>query len=241
MSFPGRGVFITGTGTDVGKTVAAAAVLAALRSAGIDGVPMKPVQTGGVWRGGVLASADLEFCLRMAGLQAAGDEAHAMAPYVFEPACSPHLAASRTGREISFDRIAGAFETLSAAHHCVVVEGAGGLLAPVSEDSTMLDLMARLRLPVIVVASPGLGTINHTLLSLREIGRAGLPVLGVIFCETKNGPWGEIEEDNWKTIERMGKTRVLGRVPFMEGLAEGRVSPEEFRRVAVRHLSLTWT
>jgi dethiobiotin synthetase len=241
MSFPGRGVFITGTGTGVGKTVAAAAVLAALRSAGIDAVPMKPVQTGGLQRGGALESPDLEFCLGMAGLQAADNEADAMAPYLFEPACSPHLAALRTGRKISFDRIAEAFDALSNAHQCVVVEGAGGLLVPISEDSTMLDLMARLRLPAIIVASPGLGTINHTLLSLREIGRAGLPVLGVIFCETEESPWGEIEEDNWKTIERMGKTRVLGRVPFMAGLTEGRVSPEEFRRVALRHLSLTWS
>ena len=237
MSTP-KGIFITGTDTDVGKTVAAAAVLVSIRNLGIDAVPMKPVQTGSIRRGDNLESPDLEFCLRMAGLHTDGEELRQMAPYLFEPACSPHLAAAKEGLEISFDRIAEAFAGLLERHEYVVAEGAGGLMVPVAGDRTMLDLMVLLGLPVILVARPGLGTINHSLLSLRALQRAGLKVLGVVFCETRAAPWGEIEEDNRKTIERIGKTRILGRIPYIAGIGEGDVSIAEFHRIATTCLNL---
>ena len=167
-----------------GKTVAAAAVLVSMRAAGIDAVPMKPVQTGAIVQGSVLQSPDLEFCLRMAELRPDAGELQDMVPFIYEPACSPHLAAAKAGREISLDRIIEAFHRLVQRHERVVVEGAGGLLAPVSGDKTMIDLMAMLGLPVILAARPGLGTINHTLLSIRELERSGLELLGIIFCET---------------------------------------------------------
>ncbi len=212
-----RGFFITGTDTDAGKTIAAAAVLLSLRASGLDAVPMKPVQTGGVKTEGGRRSPDLDFCLRMADLTPPGDELQDMAPYIFDPACSPHLAAEVSNREISLDRIVEAFANLLKKHDCVVVEGAGGLLAPISQTVTMIDLIAALGLPVILVARPGLGTINHTLLSVRELERAGLAPHGIIFCETKAG-WGEIEQDNVQTISRMSKARVLGRIPHMTDL-----------------------
>ena len=233
-----RGVFITGTDTDVGKTVAAAAMLAALRRAGLDAVPMKPVQTGGVHRDGRWTSPDLDFCLRMCDLLVAEDEYESMAPYIFEPACSPHLAVAKSGRSISFERITDAFDNLSAAHDCVVVEGAGGLIVPIDEQKTMLDLMVRLGLPVILVSRPALGTLNHSLLSLRELRRAGLEVAGVVFCESEPTTWSDIENDNWHTIERLGQVRILGRVPFIDGLREGRVPSDAFRREATKHLKL---
>ncbi len=232
------GLFITGTDTDVGKTAVAAAVLTLLRGRGIDAVPMKPVQTGAVRVGGRMTSPDLDFCFRMAGLEAAPEEYADMAPFLHEPACSPHLAARKAGLEISLERIEEAFRELLESHESVVVEGAGGVLVPITRDKTMLDLMALLGLPVILAARPGLGTINHTLLSLREMERAGLTVLGVVFCETKAAEWGEIEDDNWKTIERMGKTPVLGCIPYMEGLGDGRVSPDAFRMNACGKLRL---
>lgn len=238
MSQFGRGVFITGTDTDVGKTVTAAAVLVAARRQGIDAVPMKPVQSGAVCRDGVLTSPDLQFCLQMAGLPYPPADAGTMVPYLFEPACSPHLAAAECGCEISFERIGEVFEQLLQHHAAVIAEGAGGLLVPLGGDGTMLDLMVLLKLPVIVVARPGLGTINHTLLSLRELRRKGLPVLGVVFCETASMCWGPIENDNWRTIERLGEIPVLGRIPFLPGLAEGRVAPQDFRDLAIRYLQL---
>jgi len=215
---PGKGVFITGTDTDAGKTVAAAILLMEMRMAGIDAVPMKPVQTGGIVRGGKLHSSDLEFCLRAAGLRPDTGEIEDMAPYIFEPACSPHLAAAKAGREISLDRIREAFDRLLRKHDSIVVEGAGGLLAPINGDTTMLDLAAMLGLPVILAARPGLGAINHSLLSIREIERTGLALGGIIFCETTAAGWGEIEQNNAETIARMGKAPLIGRIPYVAGL-----------------------
>jgi dethiobiotin synthetase len=256
---PGKGVFITGTDTDAGKTIAAAAVLVSMRASGVDAVPMKPVQTGGLWsrdrlpgstlsstaplgrdsgQGPELQSPDLTFCLRMAELQADPEELQDMAPFIYEPACSPHLAAARTGRAISLHRIFEAFRSLLRRHERVVVEGAGGVLAPISGNQTMIDLMAMLELPVILAARPGLGTINHTLLSIREIERSGLRLHGIIFCETTKAGWGEIEEDNVETIGRMGRARVLGRIPYIAELAEKNgISPEVFKRYSSSCLS----
>jgi dethiobiotin synthetase len=234
----GNSVCIAGTDTDIGKTVAAAAVLCALRGHGIDAVPMKPVQTGAASDGNRLVSPDLRFCTAMAGLNPDPREEALMAPYLFEPACSPHLAAAGCGREISFAHIVESLAALLERRQGVVVEGAGGLLAPLSEEKTQLDLIARLDLPVILVARPGLGTINHTLLSLHELDRAGLRVLGVVFCETQPTQWGEIEKENRRIIERMGETAILGRIPFLAGLTDGRVAPQEFRQSATEHLHL---
>ncbi len=218
MSVP-RGFFITGTDTDAGKTVAAAAVLVSLLASGIDAVPMKPVQTGGAFSEEGMYSPDVDFCLCMAELKAERDELRDMVPYIYEPACSPHLAAALEGREISFERIKEALRNLLEKHECVVVEGAGGLLAPIGEDTSMIDLMAALDLPVILVARPGLGTINHTLLSVRELERSGLNLYGIIFCETTGGGSRQIEQNNVETISRLAKTRVLGRIAHIPELA----------------------
>jgi len=233
MITPARGVFITGTDTDAGKTVAAAAVLVLLRAGGIDAVPMKPVQTGAIVQSSPWQSPDLEFCLRMAELRPDADELQDMVPFIYEPACSPHLAAAKAGREISLERIVAAFHRLLRRRERVVVEGAGGLLVPITGDKTMIDLMAMLGLPVILAARPGLGAINHTLLSIRELARTGLELLGIIFCETSDTGWGEIEQNNVETIARMGKVPVLGRIPYIPGLTDG-ISPDVFRRYSAQ-------
>lgn len=228
-----RGFFVTGTDTDAGKTVAAAAVLVSLRASGIDAVPMKPVQTGGVCSQDGLRSPDLDFCLRMAGLKADPEELRDMAPYIYEPACSPHLAASLSGRDISLERICEAFTNLLKKHEFVVVEGAGGLLAPLAAETTMIDLMAALDLPVILAARPGLGTINHTLLSIRELESSGLSLHGIIFCETTQTGWGQIEQNNLETISRMAKAPVLGRISHIPELANAHPRQADLLRAAL--------
>ena len=101
-----RGLFVTGTDTNVGKTVVAAGLLRRARSAGIDAVPMKPVQTGALREGGRLVAPDLECCLRAAGLSASDEEERSrMCPFLFEPACSPHLAGRMVGREVELAAI----------------------------------------------------------------------------------------------------------------------------------------
>lgn len=209
-----NGVFITGTDTGVGKTRVAARLLRSLREGGLDAVPVKPVQTGCVRRRGRLVAPDLEFTLRTAGMKATCRERELMCPYRFRSACSPHLAAERERRAMSVSHILSCCRTLATRHEYLVVEGAGGVRVPLTRRTTMLDLMKRLGLPVVIVARPGLGTINHTLLSIEAVREAGLVVLGVIFNETAPVRHGYIEQDNLRTIQELGETQVLGWVRY---------------------------
>ena len=209
------GLFVTGTDTGVGKTMVSAMLLRVLRRAGIDATPMKPVQTGCIRTAGALLAPDLEFCLRAASLAPAAAERVSMSPYCFEPACSPHLAARKAGASISIDHVKSCYDELRKQHDFVIVEGAGGVLVPLDSSHTMLDLMVTLDLPVVVVARAGLGTINHTLLTLSELKRAGVAVAGVVLNEAFGVVWGEIEADNVDVIRRRGRVPVLGRLPFL--------------------------
>jgi dethiobiotin synthetase len=208
------GIFITGTDTGVGKTLVAAGLLQALRGAGVDAVPMKPVQTGCVRRRGVWVAPDLALSLKTAGLDPSADEIARMAPYCFHPACSPHLAARLAGRRISLLIIRRAFRQLEGAHDLVVVEGAGGVLVPLDRQLTMVDMMKSLALPIVLVARPGLGTINHTLLSIHALRHAGLTVKAVVLNQSSSGRLGRIERDNRKVIESMGAVPVVAVLGF---------------------------
>jgi dethiobiotin synthase len=218
-----RGIFITGTGTGVGKTIVTAAILRAARAAGIDAVPFKPVQTGAVDGPYGLRAPDVEFCLAAAGLRPKPDEAALMAPLLYKPACSPHLAGRIEGRPADLDTIRSCAETLLARHDAVIVEGAGGVMVPLNDSATMLDLMAALGLPVLVVAINGLGTINHTLLTLSALRQAKLAVLGVVFNQPEEPAGADefIRRDNPETIARFGRAAVLGRLPYAGDLAAG--------------------
>jgi dethiobiotin synthetase len=228
-----RGLFVTGTDTGVGKTVAAAAVLSVLRRGGRDAVPMKPVETGA---GGPETAADLDFCLAAAGLAVTPEEYRLMAPCRLPLPASPHLAAREAGTRVEMSRLLGAFRRLLELHGLVIVEGAGGVLVPLDETTTMLDLMVAMELPVMLVARSGLGTINHTLLSLREIERAGLPVAGVVFCDSAPTVRGPIERDNVRIIPRMSGAPVVGHIPYLPDIAVRPPSPEAFFRACARHL-----
>ncbi len=215
-----KGIFVTGTDTGVGKTVVTAALVSLFRAGGIDAVPMKPVHTGCISTPHGWVVVDLEFCLNMANLEPQPAERKLMAPYCFQPACSPHLASAQARETISISRIVHDFSALKANHELVIVEGAGGVLVPINGEETMLNVMVGLSLPVLLVARPWLGTINHTLLSLRELARAGVPVLGVILNDSLPCAWDEIVRDNRLTIERFGDAPVLGHLPFIKEIEE---------------------
>ncbi len=211
-----QSVFITGTDTGVGKTIVSAALLAAARHAGVAALPMKPVQTGCTLRDGARVAPDLEICLQAAGLDPEPSTRELMAPYCFTTPCSPHLAAEEEGESISIERIVHGFHALiKATHPAVIVEGAGGVRVPIHATASMIDLMVALALPVLLVARPTLGTINHTLLSIEAIRSAGLDLLGVVFVSTAPSESELIERDNVSTIARLGCTEILGHVPYM--------------------------
>ncbi len=191
-----NGLFITGTDTGVGKTTVAAALINVLRERGVDATPMKPVQTG--WP-------------RANDVAACGFKSTTLTnPYRFQLAASPHLA----GR-VKMEKILQAFRALSKRHAFVLVEGAGGVLVPLNDKQTMVDLMKRLRLPVLVVARAGLGTLNHTFLTLGELHRAGLNVAGVILNPGAKSKWGRIEQSNLETIQERGRCRVIRLFPMI--------------------------
>ena len=215
-----NGFFITGTDTGIGKTALSALLLAELRQRGINAAPMKPVQTGCAKEDFGLQASDLRFALAMAGMKISEADHALMSPYRFEPACSPHLAAELAGTEIEINRIVSAAQELAAEYDSLIVEGAGGILVPLNRRELMLDLMVKLNLPVIIGARPGLGTINHTLLSLRVLKSEGLNVAGIVFVASQPGEPGLIEEDNAVTIEQFGGAPMLGTIPYCPQLQE---------------------
>lgn len=217
------GIFVTGTDTGVGKTIVSAALLHALRKAGVNAVYFKPVQTGCRRHGKKMIAPDLELVCSLTGIHPSEKEQQLMAPYRFRQACSPHLAAALERRNISPSKIMKAFAGLKSRHEFVIVEGAGGILTPLTRQYSMLNLMQALALPVIVVARPGLGTLNHTLLTLRELRRAKLNILGIVINYADATRKTAIEKDNVKTIERFGATRIIAELPFMRELQPGRM------------------
>jgi dethiobiotin synthetase len=171
----GCGFFVTGTDTDVGKTVAAGALLRGFVADGLRAVGMKPVAAG--IAAGEAVNADV------AALVAAGNVAAPVAdmnPYAFMPAIAPHVAAARAGVTIDVARIAAAYARLAAAADVVVVEGAGGPLVPLGPGTDMLDIPARLRLPVVLVVGVRLGCVSHALLAALAIRARGLVLAGWI-------------------------------------------------------------
>lgn len=233
------GIFIAGTGTDVGKTVATAGVLRWLHrndaaAGSATAMVMKPVQTGcEVDSAGRMRAPDIDFVLRAAGVAADvyADEqtlAH-IAPYRFVPACSPHLAARMAGQRIEVEEILASARWLAGRYRRLVVEGAGGLAVPLNESQTMLDLACAMGMPVLLVGHSGLGTINHVLLSLEAIRRSGCAVLGVILNDTRPVAEAEryIHEDNANAVASFGKVRVT-RIPYLANAPGG---PPEMERL----------
>lgn len=195
-----RGVFVTGTDTNVGKTAVSAALLIRYRAA----APLrywKPVQTG------IEQDDDTAEVARLAGCPPG--EILNCGVRLPRPV-SPHLAAQSSGRTIS---LASLLDVVSAegADTRWIVEGAGGVLVPLNDDELMIDLMTRLELPVLVAARSGLGTINHTLLTIEALRRRSLQIAGVVMV-------GPPDADNRRAIERYGGVPVLGEMPRLDPL-----------------------
>jgi dethiobiotin synthetase len=191
------GLSVTGTDTGVGKTAVSCALCAALLARGHRVTAFKPVLTGLDDPG----PHDHELLAALTG-QAPED----VAPVRFAPAVSPHLASALAGRAIDADALAGRARDL-AATGVVVVEGAGGILAPFTAELAQGDWMAGVGLPAVVAARPGLGTINHTLLTLEAARARGLQVRAVVLTPWPSQPT-ELELSNRETIVRLGRVDV---------------------------------
>ncbi|HTN44075.1 MAG TPA: dethiobiotin synthase [Nitrospiria bacterium] len=211
-----RGIFITGTDTGVGKTIVAAGLAAEFKKRGLDVGVMKPIQTGCRFRKGKWIAPDARFLLKAAGN---GDPMNWVCPYRLKTPAAPLVAAENERRTIDLSRITEAYKHLASRHRVVVVEGIGGLLTPITPTVSAIDLALLLRLPLVVVASTRLGTLNHTLLTLRWARKAGATVLGIIFNQCRPSSRSLAEKTNPRVISRLCPIPVLGTVPFMAGVS----------------------
>jgi dethiobiotin synthetase len=202
-----KGVFITGTDTGVGKTYVGAGIAAALRAHGMDVGVMKPAETGCSTERGSLVPHDAQLLMKAAGV---GDPLDLVVPYRFQEPLAPAVAAEREGRTIAFSKVMTAFRMLSERHGFMIVEGAGGILVPLTGRRSYLDLAASLSLPVLVVARPGLGTINHTLLTVTALRSRRIAIAGIVINHCGTGQPGLAERTNPAVIERLSRVPVIG-------------------------------
>ncbi len=214
-------IFITGTDTSVGKTFNAALLLGFLRENNIDAGYQKWISSGGH------ECEDLHFCLENNGLEVNPDLEDLQAVYRLGYPASPHLAAEMEGIKIDPELILARWQEYSRRKELLVVEGVGGLLVPLQRNLLLADLLDRIKLPTLLVARSGLGTLNHTLLSLEALRSRDIPLLGVIFSDAEND--AEFDElllsDNQRTIAEIGRVKVFGRVKRCVDFTEAR---EEF-------------
>jgi len=200
-----KGIFITGTDTGVGKTAVAAALAWSLRSKGVDVGVMKPVQSGD--------DDDAALLIEASGTR---DSPCIVNQYTFKPPLAPSLAARMAGVEIEPELIKDSCKTIMGRHNRTIVEGAGGIMVPLVErgDKSYLvsDLIVELGLPVIIVARAGLGTVNHTLLTIDHARHKGIDILGVIVNGCPAEP-STSEENNPVMIAGLSGIPVLAVLP----------------------------
>jgi dethiobiotin synthetase len=205
-----RGFFVAGTDTGVGKTAITAALARVLSAQGFSVGVVKPVQSG---NRAADPDGDAMLLRRLAGVEDAPEE---ICPYAFAAPLAPLVAARLEAREVDMGRVLTAVDLIAARHDVVLVEGAGGLLVPVGLSWTIADLALKLSLPLVIVARAGLGTVNHTLLTLEAARSRGLDVAAVVL----NGQRADADESsvtNPDLIASFGDVAVVGPLPWLDG------------------------
>lgn len=206
---------MVGTDTGVGKTLLSSLLCVSLRERGIDVGVMKPIETGVPSYNGVKVPQDASQLKAASGTL---DPLELICPYCFEEPLAPAEAARREGVEVDLQRIPGAFEELKRRHDFLVVEGVGGLLVPITPKALLPELIKAMGLDVVVVGRSGLGTINHTLLTLLYCQREGIGVRG--FVLNRAVPQTDPSEGgNPFWIEAFSGVPHLGTLPYLGGVA----------------------
>lgn len=207
---PIPGLFITGTSTGVGKTIITGAIARWLRADGRRVAVSKPMATGCVRRREGLVSEDAEYLAHCADTRHPLD---LVCPVRYLEPLAPAVAAERAGTPVDYEAIARSLRIMTADADVLLVEGVGGILVPLDAKHTVLDLAAALKYPAVIVADAVLGTINHTLLTLRALREAQVPIAGVVINRYPPGTPGLAEETNPRAIEKFGRVAILAIVP----------------------------
>ncbi|SHH41312.1 dethiobiotin synthetase [Caloranaerobacter azorensis DSM 13643] len=206
-----RGLFVIGTDTDVGKSVVTAGLVYILRKNGINACSFKAVQSGGIIENNRLVSGDTMLVKKVCNLE---EDEHLMNPYCLSMPVSPHLAAKIERIEINKRKILDTYRKLSQKYEYIIAEGSGGIVVPIIENKYFIyDLIKDLSLPIIIVSRADVGTINHTVLTVRFAESIGLDIKGIII----NRYTGKIhEKDNIETIKNITKKEILAVIDEIE-------------------------
>jgi dethiobiotin synthetase len=213
-------LFVTGTDTSVGKTYVCARLLEFFKNNGTLAGYQKWVATGS--RADL--PDDLTYCLDAASISPTDEPVEQQVPYSFRYPASPHLAAEMEKRTVEPEIIIKNYHIMAAKYKWLIVEGVGGIMVPLRRDLLLADLLARLRPRTLVVARSGLGTLNHTLLTLEALQTRKIPVLGVIFTDQKTREDDSLVEDNMQIIKKIGGVKVLGRLRWQQNITKAKTA-----------------
>ncbi len=205
-----RGIFVTGTDTGVGKTVVAAGIAGALRRDGINVGVMKPIATGKPQKSDI-KSHDSEILARTAHSRDPGNEIN---PILLPIEASPLTASKTLQVDINLDKIFSAFQRLTSKHDFVVVEGIGGVMVPIKQDYLVIDMIKEMGLPVLIVSRASLGTLNHTLLTVRACRDYEVNISGIVVNGVRDN--NIIEEATGEMIHDLTGIFVIGIIPLLD-------------------------
>jgi dethiobiotin synthetase len=210
-----KSFFITGTDTGVGKTIVAGAIAAALSARGMKVGVMKPAETGCREKRGELFPSDAAFLKKVS---ASDTPLNIICPYRFSEPLAPAIAAVRAGMKIDLKLIRKNFEIIRAESDAVLVEGAGGLMVPLTGNKLYLDLVAELGIPLIIVARAGLGTVNHTLLTVSAAKARKIEISAIILNQGRKNKPDAASLTNPEAIVRLSGIKRVFSLPFTPGI-----------------------
>ncbi len=229
-----KGLFITGTDTGVGKTVVTGGLARILKNQGITPGVMKPVETGCKKQKGRRIPRDGSFLKFMAG---AGEPLEEIVPYRLLAPLAPYVAAEKEKINLEIPKIHRLYRQISSRYSVTLVEGAGGILVPVTRKHFMIDIIAKLNLPVLLVSRLGLGTLNHTLLTLACLKQRQIPVIGIILNDSDDCR-DQAAHSNPSILQQLSPVPVLGIIPYDKGLQPSRAKGRQIAESVARHITL---
>jgi dethiobiotin synthetase len=233
----GKGLFITGTDTDIGKTFISGAIAAALQKRGRQVGVVKPVASGGVVnKDGTLLSEDAAFLMWAAGFgEERRQEVNALC---LAPPLTPAVAARESSMVIDVEMLLSTCRNMVRKEELTLVEGVGGLVAPLWQDYLVADMMLALKLPAILVTRPNLGTVNHTVLSTEYARQRGIKLVGMIINQWPENDSTVLENSNAEYIERLTNLPILGKFPFAAVSNMDQKNVLQLAELAEKHLAI---
>ncbi len=222
-----NGIFVTGTDTEIGKTFIAGGIAALLKEAGKNVGVMKPISTGGI--------ADAEYLRYSAQVD---DPIELINPITLRYPLAPSVSANLEGKQVDLSVVTEAYTTLKQKYDYMIVEGVGGIAVPIKDDILVVDLIKDFALPIIIVADAGLGTINHTLLTVEFARQHDILIAGIVLNQFQSEKVSFAEMTNPTEVERVTQIPVIGVVPVEEQLGKPNPDTDFFAEFMKKHLNL---